>query len=249
MAMFSVISRAPLRLSFVTALAALTALALGAPTPAAAARKGKACARADARLARTGKGDLDGDGVSNCRERRVLRTSISDPDSDGDGLEDGEEVEAGCDAMDPDSDDDGLSDGDDPSPAPPPVQEMEALLDALTCPQEDAPGSIAALGVSVALDAETEFEDASCAELAELFAAEGDVFVEIEILEDEAGALRAIEVEVEGEDEGEGHDGDDHDGDDEDHDGEDEDGDGHDGEGEDGDSEDGADEGDSEDGE
>ena len=35
--------------------------------PAAAAK----CDRADARLAKTGKGDKDGDGISNCRERLI----------------------------------------------------------------------------------------------------------------------------------------------------------------------------------
>jgi hypothetical protein len=65
------------------------ALLLGS-APAAAAR----CDRADARLATTGKGDRDGDGISNCRER-MMRTSASDADSDDDGMDDGAEMAGG----------------------------------------------------------------------------------------------------------------------------------------------------------
>jgi hypothetical protein len=187
------------------------ALLLGA-APASAAR----CDRADARLAATGKGDRDGDGISNCRER-LLRTSAAKADSDDDGLDDGDEMAAGCDPLDSDSDDDGVDDGDDETPAAPPRQEVKALLDALVCPTEAAPGSITALGIVVALDAATEFDDETCEELAARFAAEGATLVEIEIREDEAGALTALAVESEDDEHGD-HDGD-HQGDDGDDDG------------------------------
>jgi hypothetical protein len=182
----------------------------------APAEAGK-CDRADLRLAKTGKGDRDGDGVSNCRERRMLRTAVDDPDTDDDGLDDGDEVVAGCDGHDSDSDDDGIPDGDDDTPAPPPEQKIEAFLDALTCPQAGVPGSIAALGISVALTETTEFEDASCEELAALLTGGEAPLVEIQIVEDEAGALSATEVEVEDDD----HEDDDHDDDHDDDEGDD----------------------------
>jgi hypothetical protein len=195
------------------------ALVFGA-APAGAAR----CDRADARLAKTGKGDRDGDGLSNCRER-MLRTAADDADSDDDGLDDGEEMSEGCDPHDSDSDGDGVPDGVDETPAAPPEQKLEALLDALVCPAEAAAGSLTALGVTLALDETTEFEDAMCEEIAALFATGEDVLVEVKILEDEAGALIALEVELEdgdhdfhhgggGDDDGDGDDEGDDEGDD-----------------------------------
>ena len=57
-------------------------------------------------------GDEDGDRLINSKEVEI-GTSIILRDSDGDGLDDGEEYfEEGTDPLDPDSDDDGLSDGD-----------------------------------------------------------------------------------------------------------------------------------------
>ena len=210
-------NRVLLRSAAAAALLLGLALAFGT-TPAAAAR----CDRADARLAKTGKGDRDGDGISNCRER-MLRTAADDVDSDDDGLDDGDEMAAGSDPLDADSDDDGTEDGDDASPAAPPTQKIEALLDALVCPTEGTAGSLTALGVTVVLDATTEFEDLSCEEIAALFASQGSVLVEVKILEDEAGGLTAREVEL---GDGDGH----HDGpggdDDEDGDGGDDDSDG-----------------------
>ena len=182
-------NRVLLRSAAAAALLLGLALAFGT-TPAAAAR----CDRADARLAKTGKGDRDGDGISNCRER-LLRTAADDVDSDDDGLDDGDEMATGCDPLDPDSDDDGTGDGEDDTPAAP-RQKIEALLDALACPTEGAAGSLTALGVTVVLDATTEFEDLSCEEIAALFASEGSVQVEVKILEDEAGGLTAREVEL-----------------------------------------------------
>jgi hypothetical protein len=190
------------------------ALVLGS-VPASAAR----CDRADARLAKTGKGDKDGDGISNCRER-LMRTAVDEADSDADGLDDGEEMASGCNPLDSDSDGDGIPDGEDDTPARPPKQKVKALLDALVCPAEGSPGSITALGITVVLDEATEFEDETCEELAARFEAEGTAFVEIEILEDETGGLTAREVEGEDDDHDEHHDSD-HDGDQHDEDGED----------------------------
>lgn len=114
-----------------------------------------------------------------------MRTEVDDPDSDADGMDDGEEVSGGCDPRDSDSDDDGVPDGDDETPARPPKQEVTALVDELTCPSDAAPGSVAALGITVVLDDATEFEDETCEELAACFAAEGTAFVEIEVAEDD----------------------------------------------------------------
>jgi PKD repeat protein len=55
--------------------------------------------------------DDDGDGLSN-NDEDAVGTDPNNPDTDGDGLIDGREVEdAGTDPLDPDSDDDGLPDG------------------------------------------------------------------------------------------------------------------------------------------
>jgi len=60
----------------------------------------------------TGGNDDDGDGLTN-DEEVVIGTDPLDPDTDNDGLSDGEEVIViGTDPLDPDTDDDGLSDGD-----------------------------------------------------------------------------------------------------------------------------------------
>lgn len=189
------------------------ALALGvfvsAPSPAAAKAKvtKDACRKADQKLAKTGEGDSDGDGLSDCRESRYLRTLPYDPDSDDDGLDDGEDFAKSCDPLDPDSDDDGIDDGDDGSPAI--EQELKALLDALTCPTLEAPGSITALGTTALVDLETEFDDTTCAELSNLLLAGGNVFVEIEIFENALHELRASEVEFEYPHDGDGDDDDD----------------------------------------
>ena len=42
-----------------------------------------------------------------------------DPDSDNDGIEDGDEVDNGTDPLDPDTDDDGIQDGEDDFPNDP----------------------------------------------------------------------------------------------------------------------------------
>ena len=55
--------------------------------------------------------DTDGDGLSDAEEI-VLGSDPLDPDTDGDGLSDGEEAVLGTDPLDRDTDDDGLRDGD-----------------------------------------------------------------------------------------------------------------------------------------
>ncbi|MGH2445417.1 MAG: hypothetical protein ACRDGD_05185 [Candidatus Limnocylindria bacterium] len=56
--------------------------------------------------------DSDDDGLTD-GEEAILGTDPFDPDTDDDGLTDGEEVEVhGTDPLDPDTDDDGLNDGD-----------------------------------------------------------------------------------------------------------------------------------------
>ncbi len=175
----------------------------------------KSCARSEAVFLETGEGDRDGDGLSDCRELKQLRTLPNDADTDDDGLSDGEEIEMRSDPRKADSDDDGLDDGEDGSPRIP-EQKVEGILDALTCPSVGVVGTISVLGTTALLDDMTEFEDESCSELAALLAAVPvsgtPVMVEIEIAEDSIGALTAIEVEVE--DHIDYHDSDDDDSDD-----------------------------------
>jgi len=185
---------------------AVVALGLWLTAPTAASAKGKikskSCASAEMALLTTGQGDSDGDGLSDCREGKQLGTNPNDPDTDHDGVSDGDEVAEHCDPHDADSDHDGVEDGDDDSPGMP-QQQMKAFLDALTCPQVGVPGSITALGTTALLDDTTEFEDTTCdALLAQLQTPGTVVKVEIKIVEDSLGALTATEVETE-------HDGDD----------------------------------------
>lgn len=55
--------------------------------------------------------DSDGDGLADERETRQHRTDPRDPDTDDDGIRDGDEVELGYDPLNPDMDADGLPDG------------------------------------------------------------------------------------------------------------------------------------------
>ena len=178
-------------------LMALLAMGLSAPTAAGAKSKGKSCAAAEALLAATGEGDRDGDGLSDCRERRQLGTLMTSADTDADSVPDGAEIAQHSDPLDVDSDDDGAEDGDDDSPSIP-EQKVEGFLDALTCPQVGVLGSITVLGLAVPLSDMTAFEDTTCDAIAALFAAgTPPVVVEVEVLEDVNHALTAAEVEVE----------------------------------------------------
>ena len=105
---------------------------VSAPSPASAKAKKDPCRKADAKMALTGEGDSDGDGLSDCREQKQLGTKVDDPDSDHDGVSDGDEVKHHCDPMDADSDHDGVEDGDDETLGIL-EQEVKAFFDALTC--------------------------------------------------------------------------------------------------------------------
>jgi hypothetical protein len=183
-----------------SALVILLGVLVGTAAPASAKGSKDPCKKADIKLARTGQGDADGDGISDCREQKVLRTAVNDPDTDDDGLDDGDEIERFCHARKPDTDDDGVDDGDDDTPAI--EQKIEAILDAITCPVSATPetpavnGSISALGTTAALTVDSEFEDKSCEDLAARLALGQVVVVEVEIFEDMLGALTATEVEV-----------------------------------------------------
>lgn len=181
------------------------------------AAAGLNCDRANQRLAETGRGDRDFDGLSNCEEKRILGTSAKDPDSDDDGLDDGDELAMGTDPLDPDSDDDGLEDGeeehigsdpldadsdddgeidgDDPDPANDLDSEIEGDLDAISCPA-GGPGSLTLLGIEVALDGTEEYDGAeSCEDLAARFAADGGAHVEVEVA-GVLGSFTALEVDL-----------------------------------------------------
>ena len=56
--------------------------------------------------------DTDGDGINDGDEPSYNNTDPLDPDTDGDGSYDGDEITNGTDPLDPDSDGDGLDDGD-----------------------------------------------------------------------------------------------------------------------------------------
>jgi hypothetical protein len=77
-----------------------------------------------------------------------------------------------------------------------PEQKIEAVLDALTCPAQGQPGALAALGITITVDATTRFEAESCADLAKLVASGVRFLVDVTIREDAAGALTATGVEL-----------------------------------------------------
>jgi hypothetical protein len=179
-----------------------------------AAQAQNPCAQADARLAGTGRGDRDHDGLSNCAEKQVFGTDhrdydsdddgVSDPDeldegtdptdadSDDDEVDDGEEEDNGSDPNDADSDDDGTPDGQDCDPADELESEIEGAVQEITCPTADTNGTLKLLGIAITLTPTTEFDDgASCAELVV------GAHVEVEVTGDATTALTAAEVEVE----------------------------------------------------
>ncbi len=160
------------------------------------------CVRADQRLAATGRGDRDHDGISNCREKSEFHTNPRDADTDDDGLSDGEERKYHTDALDRDSDDDGVSDGDeverhtDPldedsdhdgesdATDPDPSGELNARLagpvESVVCPTENADGVLSTLCLDVVLTADTRFRGMdSCEEFARRVTDNGGGYVEI----------------------------------------------------------------------
>lgn len=203
----------------VVMLAATLGLILGV-TVAVQARSTNPCERADARLAERGRGDRDHDGLSDCRERRVLGTDQKDWDSDHDGRPDGDELADGTDPLDPDTDGDGLSDGDedaigsDPSnpdtdgdgiddgsdldPAGKLDNRVEGDVQAMTCPTATADGALSVLDLIVALTPATRYEHvASCEDLAALVAANASTHVEVKVDGDATSGFSAREVSVE----------------------------------------------------
>ncbi len=63
--------------------------------------------------------DRDGDGLADVTEQNVTQTDPDNPDTDGDGVPDGEEVEDGTNPRNPDTDGDGVPDGQDEFPLDP----------------------------------------------------------------------------------------------------------------------------------
>lgn len=186
------------------AIAACLGMADSAEAKGKSKSKGNVCQKADQALARTGVGDSDGDGLSDCREARVLSTDPQNPDTDDDGLDDGDDFGQSCNPKDEDTDDDGTPDGEDPTPVV--TQELEALLDTLTCPVAEVldpptpavPGSLGALGTTLVLNADTRFKHISCEDLAaQLALGEGNLLVEVKVLENTLGELNAKSVELE----------------------------------------------------
>jgi hypothetical protein len=186
--------------------------ALAAATDAAHA--GNRCETTNPRLARAWAGDFDYDGLSNCQERYELRTSPRDPDSDDDGMRDGDEVESGTDPRDSDSDDDGRSDGDeeaggtdpddpdsdddgmDDGEDPDPVDDLRAQIEGdatvVTC---DTSPSLLVLGIPIQLTPATDYRGvADCTELAAILTANGAVHVEVRVTGDLSTALVAMLV-------------------------------------------------------
>ena len=222
-----------------TAIASTLAILLGVlvcmAAPASAKGKGSKdpCRKADIKLAKTGVGDTDGDGVSDCRETKVLRTDPNDPDTDDDGLDDGDEIQRFCHARKPDTDDDGEEDGEDETPVV--KQKVEAILDAIYCPvpavpetpespgTPAVPGAMAMLGIIAAIDANTDFEHTTCEDLVARLALAETLIIKVEIFEDMLGALTATKVDLKKRPRGHDDDDDHEDDDDEDDDHEDDD--------------------------
>lgn len=200
------------------AMAAMLALAAAGPTAmqSLAADTIQPCAKANTRLAATGKGDKDHDGLGDCSEKKVLGTDPRDydsdddgvadgaevaggtnpidDDSDDDGIDDGDEVGTGTDPLDDDSDDDGIEDGSDADPAHELRSEIKGALQTLSC----ADNTLTVLGIAITLTADTEYEGAaSCDDLATKLAANGGAHVEVEVTGDATTALVALEVSLE----------------------------------------------------
>jgi hypothetical protein len=198
-------------------LSAVLTATLGVGFGASRAAAADLCATADAHLAATGKGDRDFDNLSNCREKKILHTNPSNPDtdrdgvddgdevamgtdptnmdSDQDGLDDGDEVATGSDPTDSDSDDDGELDGDELDPGHALDQKVSGQLDDITC-DDTGGGLLSILSLSITATEATEWEDAgSCATLATAFATNDGAHVKI-VVDEQPGGLFATKVEV-----------------------------------------------------
>jgi hypothetical protein len=184
---------------------------------AARAQAVNPCAAADARLAARGTGDADHDGLSDCRERKLLHTdprnfdsdhdgvpdateladgtNPMDADSDDDGLSDGAEKAIGSDPLNADTDDDGIADGTDADPNNDLDSEIRGAVGSLTCPAGGAGGSIVVLGISIALDLQTRFEGGGdCAGLQAAIAANGGAHVQVVVQQGAGGGLLADKI-------------------------------------------------------
>lgn len=73
--------------------------------------------------------DNDSDGLTNLQEYEITGSSLGYEDTDGDGLNDAGEFSAGTDVFDPDSDSDGMPDGDEVLYGLSPLKESDALED------------------------------------------------------------------------------------------------------------------------
>lgn len=182
-------------------------------------RSGEPCAKANARMEATGRGDSDGDGLSDCAERKVSKTNARDfdsdddevsdadevddgtnpnePDTDHDGLNDGREDDIGTDPLKTDTDLDGTPDGSDGDPANDMKSEIAGTLQAITCPTGGAAGSLTVLGINIALTANTKYDGVTtCAALAAKFAALGGKQVALDVSGQGCGGLVAVEVDL-----------------------------------------------------
>jgi len=174
------------------------------------------CARAEALLAATGRGDKDFDGISNCKEKFQTGTAYNDPDTDDDGVNDGDELTEGTDPLDPDtdgdglddgtenhigtdptdvdSDDDGSYDGNDSDPGDELRNQIEGNIESITCPTV-ADGSVSVLGIAITLNQATAYKGvATCADLAAIVATDGTAHVEVEVT---TPPITAIKVHLE----------------------------------------------------
>lgn len=163
------------------------------------------CEDADQKLEKSGRGDRDHDGLSNCRETSILGTDPRDDDSDDDGVSDGEEIKNGTDPLDPDSDDDGKSDGEEKEDGSDPMDHdsdddgvedgedadpngdlenmIEARLEDLFCPKKSHDGYLTVLGLHVFVTEHTKFNGLDCDELERRFGEHGGLHVEIVLAE------------------------------------------------------------------
>lgn len=135
--------------------------------------------------------DTDRDGLSDGFEVSVLGSDPTRSDSDGDGRDDGSEVRGGTDPRDADSDHDGKPDGQDCDPWNDLAAKVQGNIEVITCPTDDASGSITVLGNIIALTPQTGYGRAgSCAGL------DRGAQVEVRVTMDADAELFAVSIEV-----------------------------------------------------